>query len=278
MAMTLTLLAALFATSAEQGGDDKGFESPAGNAAKTGEILSSAVQTPSGDEAANRNRSKALTEAIETALTLLAPESPVAERLSTALNAARGSSTVDASKTLNSAVEQVVEQLQFAPIKEAELPEGFPTYTRVGTIDLKKYPTRRRAVGPGFFPLFMHIQANEIAMTTPVQMDFEATDSGNMQSTEMSFFYEESEIGTSGKKGAVRVVDADPLLVVSLGMRGSRNSKALRDAEQRLRTWVANHPEYEVAGKMRVMGYNSPMVASSKQFYEVQLPLTKLSE
>ena len=35
---------------------------------------------------------------------------------------------------------------EFQPIKEAEMPKGFPTYTPVGQVEIKKYPAYRKAL------------------------------------------------------------------------------------------------------------------------------------
>ena len=51
---------------------------------------------------------------------------------------------------------------EFKPIKEAELPKGFPAYTPVGTIEVKQYPAARLVQAKsggdsGFWKLFLHI-------------------------------------------------------------------------------------------------------------------------
>ena len=64
------------------------------------------------------------------------------------------------------------------------LPEGYPAPTPPGAIDLKTYPSLRRAefraetnnsdigMNVAFFPLFNHIKRRDIAMTSPVEMDY----------------------------------------------------------------------------------------------------------
>ena len=57
---------------------------------------------------------------------------------------------------------------EFQPIKEAEMPKGFPTYTPVGKIEIKKYPAYRKASASGpaeFWTLFQHIKQNNVTMT-----------------------------------------------------------------------------------------------------------------
>ena len=51
---------------------------------------------------------------------------------------------------------------EFHPIKEAEMPKGFPDYTPVGQIEIKHYPAYRKATASGmaeFWTLFQHIKA-----------------------------------------------------------------------------------------------------------------------
>ena len=48
---------------------------------------------------------------------------------------------------------------EFQPIKEAEMPKGFPGYTPVGQIEVKQYPAYRKASTSGlaeFWTLFQH--------------------------------------------------------------------------------------------------------------------------
>lgn len=65
---------------------------------------------------------------------------------------------------------------------EAPLPKGYPAPTPSGCIEVKTYPSIRRAEikgrdvggeGNGFWPLFQHIQSRNIAMTSPVEVDYE---------------------------------------------------------------------------------------------------------
>ncbi|MEY2716113.1 MAG: hypothetical protein RIT24_2456, partial [Planctomycetota bacterium] len=78
-------------------------------------------------------------------------------------------------------------EFRFGPSRiESPLPAGYPEPTPPGAIDLKRYPTVRRAeyvssaspgmgMNMGFFPLFNHIKRNDIAMTSPVEMDYRDT-------------------------------------------------------------------------------------------------------
>lgn len=165
----------------------------------------------------------------------------------------------------------------FQPIKEAELPKGFPGYTPVGQVEIKKYPAYRKASASGgseFWTLFQHIKKNDIQMTAPVEMDY--GDPHVEKSTEryMAFLYESPQQGSAGKQGRVEVSDVPAMTVVSIGCRGSQSPQAIAEARQKLLDSLAQKKdEYAIAGPMRVMGYNSPFVPRDKNFFEVQIPV-----
>lgn len=165
----------------------------------------------------------------------------------------------------------------FKPVVEAPLPDGFPTYTPVGEIEVKKYPAYRKAEASGgvaFWTLFQHISSAGIAMTAPVEMTYQSDGPPVGREKAMAFLYGDKGIGSPGRKGNVEVVDVPAATVVSLGMRGARSEAILVGAEQRLRVWLEqNKTRYEQAGPIRVMGYNSPFVARDRQFFEVQIPI-----
>lgn len=170
----------------------------------------------------------------------------------------------------------------FRPLKEAELPEGFPGYTPVGTIEVKQYPVMRKAMADGsnrFWSLFRHIKANNVAMTAPVEMRMGDAKTPAGREEAMAFFYERADQGTPGSAGGVSVVDDEALTVVSIGCRGRRTTESVEKARQQLLAWIeARSDQYEVSGPLRVMGYNSPFVPVNRQFYEVQIPVTLKSQ
>jgi len=169
----------------------------------------------------------------------------------------------------------------FKPLVEAPMPEGFPAYTPVGQIEVKKYPAYRKAETRGrtaFWTLFQHITTSGISMTAPVEMTFQEDGPPVGREQAMAFLYGDQSIGSAGKKGDVEVTDVPPATVVCLGMRGQRNESAVVEAEQRLRKWLdQNKDRYEQCGPVRIMGYNSPFVARDRQFYEVQIPVRELA-
>lgn len=256
------LAVALAAAPAAAGGDV--FAPPTGTAGEALALLAKAGDAPDEE----------LPAAVERAIELLSPHGPAGEALQRAV-AAHHAGGADADPPLREALRVVHAELSFQPLREAELPEGFPTYTPAGAIEVKTYPKHRRAVAKQFFTLFAHITGNQIAMTAPVRMEFKPADDGRLEQESMAFYYGNPEIGQVGRQGPVETVDDDGETVVALGYRGDLRKGAIDDGRQRLLRWLKDHPEYEAAGDLVVMGYNSPMVPDARSFMEVQLPIRK---
>ena len=166
---------------------------------------------------------------------------------------------------------------EFKPIKEAEMPKGFPGYTPVGQIEVKQYPAYRKASTSGmaeFWTLFQHIKQNNVQMTTPVEMDYGDPRAAKSKERSMSFLYERPDQGSTGKQGSVEVVDVPAMTVVSIGCRGERTTTAIAEARDKLLKCLEEKKgDYVPAGPMRVMGYNSPFVPRDRNFFEVQIPV-----
>jgi len=222
-----------------------------------------------------------LAAADEARRTLLDGET--ARRVERTISGARWAALGDrdrAARELARALAAIADDLAFEPFVEAELPEGFPAPTMVGEIELRSYPRYRMATAPmdggrtngAFWKLFQHITTNDIPMTAPVETTFEV-DGDGVRATTMAFLYEGPEQGTAGAAGAVEVIDAEPQLVVSMGLRGNDRRSTVDAAHARILAWIAARPELEIDGDMRTMGYNSPMVRGSRRTFEVQVPV-----
>jgi effector-binding domain-containing protein len=165
----------------------------------------------------------------------------------------------------------------FQPIKEAEMPGGFPGYTPVGQIEVKHYPAYRKASTAGageFWALFGHIKKNGVEMTAPVEVDYGDPLAENPADRSMSFLYPSAATGSTGKQGRVEVSDVPAMSVVSIGCRGRQMTEAIAAARQKLLDYLAERKDqYTISGSMRVMGYNSPFVPRDKNFFEVQIPV-----
>jgi hypothetical protein len=161
------------------------------------------------------------------------------------------------------------------------LPEGFPSYTPVDQIEVKRYPAYRKAETTGkaaFWTLFQHITTAGISMTAPVEMTFQMDGPPAGREQSMAFLYGAKSIGSAGRKGNVDVVDVPAATVVCIGVSGARSDAVLAQAEQQLRQWLEqSRARYEQNGPLRVMGYNSPFVPRDRQFFEVQIPVRELA-
>ncbi len=184
-------------------------------------------------------------------------------------------------KEWRSALIEARDILQFEPVKESPLPDGFPELTPVGEIRLQQYPKYRLArtdmtfmEGSAFWTLFNHIKERDIAMTAPVEMTYADDGKTATKQSTMSFMYRSTQQGQLGTAGKVQVVDIPAQMAVSIGIRGNANKGRIADAKRRLESWLHVHrDEYESAGPLRVMGHNSPFIAEEKQFAEIQIPV-----
>ena len=196
----------------------------------------------------------ALIEDLTTAARVIEPHSPVLARIE--------AGEVDAAR----------EMLSFRPLAEAPIPEGFPTFTPVGVIELKRYPAYRKAVGASFWPLFQHISRQDIPMTAPVEM---TSDTGVRGDGEMAFLYQNTTVGEPGPIDGIEVADTGETLVISLGVRGRTGQSQIDEARETLEAWLADQAIFRRVGQgaesFRLFGYNSPMVADSEKYWEAQM-------
>jgi len=172
------------------------------------------------------------------------------------------------------------------------LPEGYPDPTPPGAIELKRYPLVRRAEIGGtmtpdwgmnfaFFPLFNHIKRRDIAMTSPVELNYaglEPSTSKGPESWTMSFLYRSADLAPAGidlKDARVLIEDIPPVVVVAIGMRGDYKLNRVKKGVSELRGWLSQQTEWEQAGEPRALFYNGPEVRSRDKWLEVQLPVRR---
>lgn len=166
---------------------------------------------------------------------------------------------------------------------DTPLPEGYPAPTPPDAIELKLYPLVRRAEvddpkSPtgAFYPLLRHIQSRQIAMTSPVEMDYAAGPDGELRSESMSFLYRRPEQGPTGStESSVVVRDRPETVVLSIGVRGPLGPEALARSLDRLRAVLAEHADWAETGAVRTFEYNSPFVPLADRWAEVQLPVAR---
>ena len=174
---------------------------------------------------------------------------------------------------------------------EAPLPQGYPPPTPAETMEIKTYPSVRRAevtasgnsnLGSNlaFWPLFNHIKERDIAMTSPVEMDYRgmASEDGTALDESkgtwtMSFLYRSADLGPTGEDGRVKIVDAPPVTVLSIGMRGGYGMSKVNEGLAKLHEWLAANPQWKACGEPRALNYNGPAVRMKDKWSEVQLPV-----
>jgi len=157
---------------------------------------------------------------------------------------------------------------------EAELPADFPAPGPVGHVVVKRYPRYRAARAAGgtlaFWTLFRHIKQNGIEMTAPVEMTMD----GALRARDMAFLYGRPDQGNAGQRGNVDVLDLDARTVLSIGVRGARSEANMARAKGLLEENMRDHG-YTRDGEYRVLGYNSPMVPTERQYWEFQVPVRR---
>ena len=171
-------------------------------------------------------------------------------------------------------------------VDSAPLPEGWPELTPVGEVEIREYPTYRAAVvtekdgrsgtTPMFRSLFRHISANDIPMTSPVDMSYDDADPDRM--TGMAFLYRTPDLGPLGTDGVVRVEDVPPRVYASTGVRGSYSEAHHREGLKRIEDWLSGQSAWKSDGESRYLGYNSPFVPWFLRYGEVQVPVVPASE
>jgi len=176
---------------------------------------------------------------------------------------------------------------------DTPLPDGYPAPTPPGAIELKRYPLVRRAevrgesspdfaTNIGFFPLFNHIKRRDIAMTSPVEVDYRelrteypADEPPRGTAWNMAFLYRKVDQGPAGadpKNKNVIVRDLEPITVLAIGLKGPYSMGAIADGATELEKWLASNPEWEAIGSdARGLYYNGPNRRDRDKWAEAQI-------
>lgn len=181
---------------------------------------------------------------------------------------------------------------------DTPLPEGYPAPTPPGAIEIKQYPAARRAqvsrtglpdvgMNLAFWPLFQHIKRRDIAMTSPVEMEYGGVEARSADAPQrdyestsgswtMAFLYRTPDLGPIGEdRGGVEVVDVEPMRVLSVGFRGAYGVQRVEAGLFTLESWLAGQTEWERAGEPRAMYYNGPERRGGLKWGEVQVPVRR---
>jgi hypothetical protein len=170
------------------------------------------------------------------------------------------------------------EKPAFEIVHEAELPEEWPAAGPAFEVAVKEYPAYRAAYAEGrgaFFLLFAHIQTNEIPMTAPVEMEMKQAPRG-YEMVNMGFLYQSQDVGETGKKGPVEVVDVPAMTVVSFGTNGPIREATWQDALDQIEATINALEDWQSTGKLRMLGYNSPMIPENQRYYEIQVIIERI--
>lgn len=170
----------------------------------------------------------------------------------------------------------------------APLPEGFPSPSGDGEIEIKQYPAYRAATvqvtgnlssasSRGFSPLFRHISSNDISMTAPVETRYPTATLQTGSATEgdaaVSFLYRSLDIVPQDVAQDVQIQDIPPMTVVSLGIRGGYDYNLYTSGIERLQAWLAEHPDYAVTGPPRRFFYDGPYIPDALKRSDIQIPV-----
>lgn len=172
---------------------------------------------------------------------------------------------------------------------DTPLPAGYPRPTPPGAIELKTYPSVRLAeiAGSGnpdsgmnraFWPLFNHIKKHDIAMTSPVQMDYAGLENKSPtrpDSWSMAFLYRTPDLNTTGEDGPVKVRDSNPVTVLAVGLKGDYSMSLVSKGRSTLEDFLAANPQWEIAGDWRALYYNGPTLMVWNKWAEVQVPVRR---
>jgi len=151
--------------------------------------------------------------------------------------------------------------------------------TPVGTIEVKELPPALNLVaatpgdyfptaGAAFMKLFRYIRRNGVRMTVPVEAD--------VTGCSMRFCVGRGRAAAAESLRSADDVRVEPVAartVVAVGLRGSYTDESFRDGVVRLRTWLAEHPEYVAGGEPYAVYWNGPYVPGFLKRSEVHLPV-----
>ena len=119
-----------------------------------------------------------------------------------------------------------------------------------------------------FWELQDHVKTNEIAATSPVVL----TLGDELKTVATALVYGRPTDGEAGAVGDIEVLDLAPVDVLSVGIRGRRNTEAMAMARKILEARLAAEG-LAAAGPWRALSYNSPMVPAKRQYWELQIPV-----
>jgi hypothetical protein len=165
-----------------------------------------------------------------------------------------------------------------AYVSEAPLPEGWPTPGPYDQVTTKTLPAYRAAFakaggrGTSFWTLFLHIQKNNIPMTSPVEMSMTENEA-NLDMASMAFLYQNDQVGKPGAAGSVEVKDVPKAEVLSYTWQGTDSKDNVAKAKAAIDAALAE--KKLTLDRYRLLGYNGPSTPKQKATWELQALLKK---
>jgi len=77
-------------------------------------------------------------------------------------------------------------------------------------------------------------------------------------------------------RDSLSLIDIALMTVISLGLKGSYDYSTYQKNIERLREWLAQHPEYTVVGSPRRFFYDAPYVPEPAKRSEIQIPIRQV--
>jgi len=149
--------------------------------------------------------------------------------------------------------------------------------TEPGTIEIKTLPAAtiiRATTGKPYFekdnelfmPLFRYIEKREIAMTTPVEADIEPG--------AMAFFIgKDVPSAALTESEGIEIQKVPQRQVLSVGIRGSYSEENYRQALEKARAWLDQHPQWREDGPSRMVYWDAPFKLPWQKASELHLPV-----
>lgn len=129
---------------------------------------------------------------------------------------------------------------------------------------------------------FGYLSVKHHKMTAPVVMECtpgadsdkrSPSDGTPVPIDRMHFLLEKNSLDEPKVVGPVRVSDMPAVRVLSIAFQGESNLEAIKKGQAAIESQLESMPAVVRAGEYRILGYNSPMLARSKNFWELQLPI-----
>lgn len=170
-------------------------------------------------------------------------------------------------------------------VEEAPFPEGFPPPSEPGKVVEKTYPVIRSYSATGtdsFMKCFGYLSLKQHKMTVPVVMECPPEVDTSKPAPEegipvpierMHFLLEKNSLDEPKEVGPVKVADMPSMRVLSIAFQGESTPESVKKGQTAIEARLKQMPEIERSGDYRILGYNSPMLERSKNFWELQLPI-----